>query len=96
MLKIRRGRLIFSNSFINNPVVDVEAIRTVDVTVAGVRIKGTLKNPQLSLFSEPSMPDADILSYLFQGRALSQNTLSQNQSNSNAALALGLVTENCV
>ncbi|MEJ2440136.1 MAG: translocation/assembly module TamB domain-containing protein [Gammaproteobacteria bacterium] len=90
-LTIRRGRLIFSNTFIDDPAVDVEAVREVNTVTAGVRIKGTLKQPQLTIFSEPTMSQSDALSYLLLGHAMSQSTLAEGQSVSNAASALGLV-----
>lgn len=90
-LTIRRGRLIFSNTFIDDPALDVEAVRVVNTVTAGVRLKGTLKQPQLTIFSEPSMSESDALSYLLLGHAFSQSTLAEGQSVSNAASALGFV-----
>lgn len=90
-LTIRRGRLIFSNTFIDDPGLDVEAVRTIDTITAGVRLKGTLKQPQLSVFSEPTMPESDVLAYLILGRPLSQTTVAEGQAVSNTASALGFV-----
>lgn len=90
-LTIRRGRLIFSNTFIDDPGLDVEAVRTIDTVTAGVRLKGTLKQPQLSIFSEPTMSESDALAYLILGHSLSQSTVAEGQSVSNTASALGFV-----
>lgn len=90
-LTIRRGRLIFSNTFIDDPAVDVEAVRVVNTVTAGVRIKGTLKKPELTIFSEPTMSESDALAYLLFGHSFSQSTLAEGQSVSNAASAFGLV-----
>lgn len=89
-LTIRRGRLIFSNTFIDDPALDVEAVRVVNTVTAGVRLKGTLKKPELTIFSEPTMSESDALAYLLFGHSFSQSTLAEGQSVSNAASALGL------
>jgi len=68
-LTIERGRLLFSGGPVNNPVLDLRVARTIDEVTAGARISGSAQRPQLKLFSEPSMPDASILSYLVFGRA---------------------------
>lgn len=90
-LSIRRGRLMFSNTFIDDPALDVEAIRTIGTITAGVRLKGTLKQPKLSVFSEPTMSESDALAYLIVGRSMAQSTSSEGRSVSNSASALGLV-----
>lgn len=90
-LTIRRGRLIFSNTFIDDPALDVEAIRTIGTITAGVRLKGTLKKPLLSVFSEPTMSESDALSYLLFGHSTSQSTSEESRSVSNTASALGFV-----
>jgi len=90
-LTIRRGQLVFSNTFIDNPVLDVEAVRTVNTITAGVRLKGTLKQPQLTIFSEPTMSESDALAYLLFGHSMSQSTSMEGQSVSNTASALGFV-----
>ena len=90
-LSIRRGRLVFSNTFIDDPALDVEAVRTIETVTAGVRLKGTLKQPQLSVFSEPTMPESDILAYLILGHSLSQSTQAEGQSVSKTASALNFI-----
>ncbi|MBI1424985.1 MAG: hypothetical protein GC149_16180 [Gammaproteobacteria bacterium] len=90
-LTIRRGRLLYSNTFIDDPALDVEAVRVVDTVTAGVRLKGMLKQPQLTIFSEPTMSESDALAYLILGHSFSQSTLAEGQSVSNAASALGFV-----
>lgn len=90
-LKIRRGRLLFANTFIDDPGVDVDAIREIDTVTVGVRLKGTLKQPQLTIFSEPAMSDSDALSYLILGHAASQSTATEGESMQNRAAAMGFV-----
>lgn len=90
-LTIRRGRLVFTNTFIDDPALDVEAVRTIETVTAGVRLKGTLKQPQLSVFSEPTMPESEVLAYLILGHSLSQSTQAEGQSVSKSAAALSFV-----
>ena len=54
----------------DNPSLDMEVARTVQEydVIAGARIQGTAKAPRLELYSEPSMPDASILSYILLGQ----------------------------
>jgi translocation and assembly module TamB len=67
-LNIERGVLTF-NGPIDNPQLDIEAIRpNLDVRV-GVAVGGTVLVPRVRLFSEPDMSDADKLSWLLRGRA---------------------------
>ena len=67
-LNIERGVLTF-NGPIDNPQLDIEAVRpNLDVRV-GVAVGGTVLVPRIRLFSEPDMSDADKLSWLLRGRA---------------------------
>ncbi len=67
-LNIERGVLNF-NGPIENPQLDIEAIRpNLDVRV-GVAVTGTVLVPRVRLFSEPDMSDAEKLSWLLRGRA---------------------------
>jgi translocation and assembly module TamB len=68
-LQIERGYALFADSPVDNPGVNVRAIREVDEVIAGLRVSGTLKNPKLNLFSTPTMIESDILTYLLTGRA---------------------------
>lgn len=69
-LDMERGRILFSGGPVDNPSLDMEVARTVQEydVVAGARIKGTAQSPRLELYSEPSMPDASILSYILLGQ----------------------------
>ena len=89
--KIRRGRLMFANTVIENPGIDLEAVREVDTVIAGVRVSGTLKQPELTLFSEPAMAESDIISYFLLGRPMDATTDSdEGQQLQKALLAARL------
>lgn len=74
-IEIQRGQLLFSSSPLDNPGLDLRVARQSQSSTAngaisaGAQIRGTLKKPQMTLFSEPKMPDADILAYLVLGRS---------------------------
>jgi translocation and assembly module TamB len=76
-LTIDQGRLVFGGGPIDNPGVDVRAIRgltTQNVVastgeIVGVNIRGTLRKPVLSFFSNPPMSQNEIMSYLLTGHA---------------------------
>ncbi|MCG7983614.1 MAG: translocation/assembly module TamB domain-containing protein [Candidatus Thiodiazotropha lotti] len=67
-LKIERGYALFADSPVDNPGINVRAVREVDDVVAGLRVSGTLKSPKLDLFSTPVMSESDVLSYILTGR----------------------------
>jgi translocation and assembly module TamB len=68
-LKIERGYALFADSPVDNPGLDVRAVREVGDITAGVRVSGTLKTPRLTVFSTPAMRESEALSYLLTGRA---------------------------
>ena len=86
-LTLRRARLIFAGP-IDQPLLDIEAIRTVDEVTAGLRLSGRADAPVNEVFSEPSMPQEQALSYLILGRA--PDTSGESNKVSQAAMALGL------
>ena len=90
-LTIERGRLLFFGGPVDNPGLDVRAVRKVEDVTAGLLVRGTLKAPEVSIFSEPAMAETDALSYLVLGRPASQATRAEGQQMYGAAAALGLL-----
>ena len=68
-LEIERGRLIFTGGPLTDPAVDLRASRELPGYKVGVIARGPLRRPQLTLFSEPSLPQAQIASMLIVGRS---------------------------
>ena len=68
-LTIRRARLLFAGP-IDQPFLDIEAIRKVDNVVAGLRLTGSADQPRTEVFSEPAMSQEQALSYLVLGLSL--------------------------
>lgn len=85
-LNIERGRLLFNGGAIDNPALDIRAIRPPahPVTVApgaseqkvGVIVRGSLEHPKVSLFAQPPLPQSQMLAYLMTG----QTGVNQNLS----------------
>ncbi|MAA88517.1 MAG: hypothetical protein CME39_12755 [Haliea sp.] len=70
-LLVRQGRIAFSGAP-ENPELNLRAEREIpaeDVR-AGVTVTGTLEQPQLTVYAEPSMSQTEALSYLLRGRGL--------------------------
>jgi|GEM_PF-5700301 len=105
-LELSHGQILYSNSPLNNPALNIVAQRKVHYVppsdlqastmedtfhertqqlptsatdiVVGIAIKGTLQNPELKLYSKPTIAQADILSLLIMDKPNHQ--ISQSQS----------------
>jgi translocation and assembly module TamB len=88
-LDIRRARLLFTGP-IDQPFLDVEAVRQVDDVLAGLRLTGSAAAPTSTVFSEPAMSQEQALSYLVLGRPLNSGSEGDNNMLAQAALSLGL------
>jgi autotransporter translocation and assembly factor TamB len=89
-LTIRRGKLIYVDSPLDDPGVDLEAIRSVGEQIAGVRVSGLASNPQIEIFAEPALSETEALAYLVLGRGLDANSERDQNQLRNLALSLGL------
>ena len=78
-LAIEHGRLMFSGGPITDPALDIRAVRTgahpemvqfgsVEQKV-GVLVRGLLQAPVLTLWSDPPLPQSQLVSYLVTGNA---------------------------
>ncbi|MGB0897825.1 MAG: translocation/assembly module TamB domain-containing protein [Psychrobium sp.] len=90
-LTIRQGGLEFIGTS-NNPNLNIEAVKNIaeEDLIVGVKITGTAERPIVNLFSDPIKDQAEIVSYLLQGKGLEN---ADQQSNNglllSAALTLG-------
>jgi len=73
-LDITRGRLYYAKAPIENPLLDILALKKVEDVRVGAAVGGTLENPVIKLYSEPPMPDTDILAYIVLGHPMSGDT----------------------
>ncbi len=83
-LDIEHGRLLFTGGPIDDPGIDVRAVKEFPDVKAGVNVRGTLLQPRLSFFSDPPLPQSQIMSLILAG-----GSLQSAQNASNAALGQG-------
>lgn len=90
---IQRGTLIFTGGPVDNPGVDIRAARKFPDVTAGVNVQGTLLQPRISFFSEPSLPQSEIVSLILSGGSLesAQNRDRQGGAGSEALVQGGAV-----
>ncbi|CAM4038156.1 DUF490 domain-containing protein [Bordetella tumbae] len=81
-LRLRRGTLTFQGR-LDNPLLDIEALRTGDQVEAGVKVGGTAQRPRIDLVSYPDVSDVEKLSWLVLGRG-------PDESGNDAALMLSV------
>lgn len=68
-LDIVRGVLSFVGP-IDNPGLDVLAVRKTPTVTAGVQVRGNVQRPVVTLYSDPALPDTEKLAWLVLGRGL--------------------------
>jgi translocation and assembly module TamB len=92
-LDIERGIINF-NGPIDNPNMNIRAMRRNQEVEAGVEVTGTVRLPRVRLVSEPNVPDEDKLSWLMFGYGAESAGAGQQRQLGGAALggaALGLI-----
>lgn len=72
-LTIERGQLNFSGT-VDNPGVNIRAMRDSKPINAGVEITGNAQNPATKLVSDPSVADSEKLSWLVLGHGMEQTS----------------------
>ncbi len=72
-LEIARGNFQFNGGPVQEPTLDILALRTVGKVKAGVRVTGTPAAPIVELYSEPPMADSDRLAYIVLGSPMAKN-----------------------
>lgn len=68
-LQLRRSTVTFQGP-LDNPLLDIEALRTGEQVEAGVKVTGTARRPRIDLVSYPDVSDEEKLSWLVLGRGL--------------------------
>jgi translocation and assembly module TamB len=87
-LTIKRSRLTYAKSAINNPALDIVAERNFEDVTVGIRVQGTARAPQTTITSTPAMEASEALSWLVLGRPLISASSSDSKKLDAAALAL--------
>lgn len=95
-LRIQRGQLLFASTPIDNPGLNIRAVRQLNPNATidegqevGLFVSGTAQRPILTVFSNPVMEQSDALSYLITGKPLSEVRGGEGSMVSAAAQALG-------
>jgi translocation and assembly module TamB len=95
-LHIAAGKLLFASTPIDNPGLDIRAVRKLNPNATidegqevGLLVSGTAQRPILTVFSNPPMEQSDALSYLITGKPLSQVSGGEGNMVGAAAQALG-------
>jgi translocation and assembly module TamB len=84
-LDITRGKLIFNNSPLGDPGVDLRATKKFPEITAGVNVRGTLAQPRMTFFSEPAASQSEIISMLIAGGSFQSLQASTSTTTSGAA-----------
>ncbi|MGR5236789.1 autotransporter assembly complex protein TamB [Vibrio alfacsensis] len=88
-LVIEEGKIMMSGP-VDEPYLSIKAIRNPDNTqddvTAGIRVTGPASDPKVEIFSDPSMPQANALSYLLRG----QNIDAESDGNAMTTTLIGL------
>ncbi|MCX7563100.1 translocation/assembly module TamB domain-containing protein [Xanthomonadaceae bacterium XH05] len=88
-LTITRGQVAWASTPIDTPRLDIRAQRRIDTVTVGVQVRGTALVPELTLWSDPAMEQAEQLSYLVLGRPLRSASQADGAQLTQAAAAMG-------
>lgn len=98
-LKIDPGRLIFGGGPIDNPGIDLRAYKGLTTQnvmaqssgeIVGVNLRGSLRKPELTLFSNPPMSQNEMMSYLLFGRSSTSSSGGDQNALAAAAMLLSM------
>ncbi len=87
-LSITRGRLLWQNGPIGDPLLDIRAERDVGDVTAGISVTGRASRPQAEVWSEPAMDQSEALAYLTLGRSLATLSSAETRQLDAASAAL--------
>ncbi|KQY55188.1 pathogenicity protein [Lysobacter sp. Root494] len=87
-LQITRGELVWSNSPIADPILNIRAEREVGEVTAGIDVTGRAASPEAKVWSNPASSQSEALSYLALGRPLSSASGDESKQLNAASAAL--------
>lgn len=87
-LEIETGVLVFDKGVLDDPRLDLLAVRPELEQRVGVRVDGRALQPRVRLYSDPALPDTEALSWLLLGRAPDELGRNDAALLQRAALAL--------
>ena len=83
-LEINRGDIYFTGGPLDQPELDILALRRMNEIEVGIIMTGTPQAPVIELYSRPIMQEGDIVSYILTGQPMSA---SRSQANLIASAA---------
>ena len=86
----RDGKIQFVGTDVIDPLLDIEATRTIQGIQAIVQVRGTMRQPELSFRSNPPLDESDVLSLIIFNQPVNQ--LGEGQQTSLAQRAGDLAT----
>ncbi|KFL36060.1 translocation/assembly module TamB domain-containing protein [Arenimonas donghaensis] len=89
-LQIKRARLSYSGTPVDNPTLDILAERDRGEVTVGVQVRGTAQRPITDVVSSPAMDNTEALSWLVFGRPLQSTSANESSQLEASALALGV------
>ena len=87
-LDITRGRLVWNETAIGDPLLDIRAERKVSDVTAGIDVTGRATRPQAEVWTDPATDQSEALAYLALGRPLSSANADESKQVSAASAAL--------
>ncbi|HVR82188.1 MAG TPA: translocation/assembly module TamB domain-containing protein [Luteimonas sp.] len=87
-LDITRGRLLWSNTAIADPLLDIRAERETGAVTAGIDVTGRASRPQAEVWTDPASNQSEALAYLALGRPLSSASADESRQLDAASAAL--------
>ncbi len=88
-LTIERGQMLFANTPLDNPQLDLLAARKLSEITAKVRVTGSARRPQLDVFTEPPTSATEAMSYLITGKSMNDLRGAEGERVEAAAQSLG-------
>ncbi len=89
-LDIKRARLAYNGSPVDNPSLDILAERRRGEVTVGVQVRGRALSPVTTIVSSPAMDTSEALSWLVFGRPLQSTSANESSQLEASALALGV------
>jgi translocation and assembly module TamB len=93
-LTIERGRLQYAGTALDDPQLDILAVRKLQDVTAKLRVTGTAQKPKMDVFTDPAMSQTDAMSYLLTGKSASDLHGEDSAMVSSAAQSVGSVLGN--
>ncbi len=87
-LEAEGGRIVFVGP-LDSTALEIDAVRKTDDVTAGLQIRGTIDQPDISLFAEPPQSEEDTLAYIVLGRPTLRSE-AEGSVLASAALSLGV------